>query len=115
MLSNTADRKPNPSELCHEGSGNAFTGISEAAATKATRNEAPLSAGRATAQSGLATKAVRIKAAHTAKPSHGAVSSPSVRAFAVMFVAPAAARTNITIQTRGHCSGRSGSVLAGVG
>src|SRR5687767_11933423 len=102
MLSNTDERSPSPKVEAQDGAGKALTGMREAAATSATRKSAPFRAGRATDQSGLANGAVTSRAAQTASPSQGAVSSPSLRALAVMLVTTAAARMKTTIQIRRH-------------
>src|SRR5687767_5531569 len=102
MLSNTEESRPRPKADLQDGSGRPLTGINDAAATRATRKIAPLAAGFATFQSGFAMKLVSRIAAQGAMPSQGAVSSPSLRAFAVILAATAADRMIATIQILRH-------------
>src|SRR6185503_3901805 len=97
MLSKTDDNRPRPNDDCQDGSGRPVTGISEAAATSAARKIAPVAAGRTTDQSGAAKRLVIKIAAHSAKPIHGTVSSPSLSMLARMLAATAVARIAATI------------------
>jgi hypothetical protein len=105
MLSNTDDSAPRLNAVCHEGSGRPFSGISDADATSATRNTAPLAPWRITDQSGLAMRLVTRIAAHKAMPSQGAISSPLLSEVARTLAVTAAARMKATIQIRRHSSG----------
>ena len=70
MLSNTDDRKPRPSAVCHEARGNSSTGISDAQVTSARRKIVPLKVSGMIAQSGRRIGAVaRITDPHR-KPDH---------------------------------------------
>src|SRR5688500_10004426 len=75
MLSNTADRKPRPSAVCHEARGNSSTGISEAQVTSARRKIVPLKVSGMIAQSGRRIGAVARMTAQTASPITGTTSS----------------------------------------
>src|SRR5688572_31812149 len=102
MLSNTDESRPSPNADPQDGTGRPLTGINDAAATRATRNIAPVAAGFMTFQSGFAIRLVSRIAAQSASPSQGAVSSPSLRAFAMILAATAADRMIATIQILRH-------------
>ena len=56
MLSNTDDKKPSPSAVCHEASGSCSTGIIDAESTSDSRNSEPFSASGSSDHSGRRTR-----------------------------------------------------------
>jgi hypothetical protein len=75
MLSNTEERKPRPSAVCHDASGNSSTGISDALVTSASRKIVPLKVSGMISQSGRRSAAVARITTHTASPITGTTSS----------------------------------------
>src|SRR5262245_15771122 len=101
MLSNTAETKPNPKVEDHEASGKFSTGISEAAATRVTRNIVPFNASGMADQSGDLILAKTRMMSQMAMPRRGTASRKAESAkLRVPLAARAAMRMDATINSR---------------
>ena len=104
-MSNAAATMPITNVLCQLGAGNVSTGISEAAATSAIRNTAPVDAGHNTFQSGLRISAVTRIAAQSPSPSAGTrCSSWGAKPATPILVATSATSIAITMPIRDQSS-----------
>src|SRR6185436_20977957 len=103
MLSNTADTKPSMRATVQEASGNASTGIRDAAVTSDNRNTDPLNASGSNSQSGLRSGTEINSATKTATPMNGNRSAdPGKRMLTTILVTMAETRIRATIPTRGQ-------------
>src|SRR5437868_11597020 len=103
MLSNTAETKPRPSAVCHDGAGSFSTGMSEAHRISDKRNTLPLNAPGSSDHWGLRHNAVTSSATHTPAPMNGNVSENCAYfTLTITLTTIAVMRISATIATRGQ-------------
>src|ERR1700741_3696467 len=101
MLSNTAERKPSPKDVGHDGGGSRSTGIIDAHSTSESKNTEPLNAPGSSDQPGRRHAAVSRIAPHTAAPRNGkAPDTAAKRVLTSTLTTIAAARISSTMATR---------------
>src|SRR4029453_17282027 len=116
MLSKNADTNPSASALPGVGNGSEATGISDAEATRHSRNSEPLSAPGRTLRSGRRQADVSVVARTTVTPMNGNRSdSDGAEALIPTLTATALARMKPTIAMRGQSTARPGPASFRIG